>query len=374
MCRCRGTPSHSKTEIRLKTNNVDTGRRIANTLPEGGLNANRKNHGTGFSGDRAFSRPPLGMLHRRTPDGAPRPRPARRADAGTPPDAARSPRPAGFRPSPSRFSPNPRHGRLTWPPNSLRTESKNPTPSRPGARWKWSAFHAIAELVEFPDHPRCACAFGLGTYRRTPLLVAHPLVQNQPKQSAKPMGNGPDGLLVSQARQQPVKCQFKYAPFDLVPPIEPPDPEAAASDGCPSASACCATPLRSLRCPDTPLPTRTAPWPLRKPLPGDRLRRSSVAPNPTRNRALPPRVAPRPDALALGPWPPAPVARCASRSTPTPPAPSSAADGKLHPVAGRRPARRAIVPAWPAAGNRPWPPERPGRFRLPPVPSTCAGH
>src|ERR1035437_2658261 len=95
------------------------------------------------------------------------------------------------------------------------TGAKKPTPSRPGARWKWSAFHAIAELVEFPDHPRCACAFGLGTYRRTPLLVAHPLVQNQPKQSAKPMGNGPDGLLVSQARQQPVKCHFEYAPFDL---------------------------------------------------------------------------------------------------------------------------------------------------------------
>src|ERR1019366_5874067 len=81
--------------------------------------------------------------------------------------------------------------------------------------WKWSAFHAIAELVELISYPRCAYAFGLGTYRRTPLLVAHPLVQNQPKQSAKPMGNGPDGLLVSQARQQPVKCQFKYAPFDL---------------------------------------------------------------------------------------------------------------------------------------------------------------
>src|ERR1035437_6562737 len=95
------------------------------------------------------------------------------------------------------------------------TGAKTPTPSRPGARWKWSAFHAIAELVEFPDHPRCACAFGFGTYRRTPLLVAHPLVQNQPKQSAKPMGNGPDGLLVSQARQQPVKCHFEYASFDL---------------------------------------------------------------------------------------------------------------------------------------------------------------
>src|ERR1035437_9106168 len=49
--------------------------------------------------------------------------------------------------------------------------------------------------------------------------------------------------------------------------MEPPDPEAAACDDSPSASACCATPLRSLRCPDTPLPTRTAPWPLRKPLP-----------------------------------------------------------------------------------------------------------
>src|SRR5664279_2113588 len=58
---------------------------------------------------------------------------------------------------------------------------ENPTPSRPGARWKWSAFHAIAELVEFPDHPSCARAFGLGVYRRTPFLVAHPLVQNQPK-------------------------------------------------------------------------------------------------------------------------------------------------------------------------------------------------
>jgi coenzyme F420-reducing hydrogenase delta subunit len=29
------------------------------------------------------------------------------------------------------------------------------------------------------------------------------------------MGDGPDGLLVSQARQQPVKCHFKYASFDL---------------------------------------------------------------------------------------------------------------------------------------------------------------
>src|ERR1035437_9296853 len=254
------------------------------------------------------------------------------------------------------------------------TGAKKPTPSRPGARWKWSAFHAIAELVEFPDHPRCACAFGLGTYRRTPLLVAHPLVQNQPKQSAKPMGNGPDGLLVSQARQQPVKCQFKYAPFDLYRRLsrlieQPPNPTIPLR-----RARAVRLPLRSLRSPDTLPPTRTVPSPNRKSLPGDPLRRSSVAPNPTRNRALPPRVAQRPDAPALGPWLPAPTSRCASRSTPTPPAPCSAADGKLHSVPRRRPARRPIAPAWPAAGNRPAPPARPGRFPRPPAPSACVAH
>src|ERR1035441_9178183 len=81
------------------------------------------------------------------------------------------------------------------------TGSKNPTHSCPGHRRKWTAFYAIAELLEFPDHSRSASALRLGTYRRTAFLVAHPLVQNQPKQSAKPMGDGPDGLLISQTRQ-----------------------------------------------------------------------------------------------------------------------------------------------------------------------------
>src|ERR1019366_2797606 len=104
------------------------------------------------------------------------------------------------------------------------------------------------------------------------------------------------------------------------------------------------------------------------------LRRSSAAPNPPRNRALPPLVAPRLDALGEGPRLPDPVARSAPPSTATPPAPSSAAGGKLHAVPCRHPAHRAILPAWPAAGDRPEPPERPGRFPLPPVLSTCAAH
>src|SRR6266581_2635986 len=48
-----------------------------------------------------------------------------------------------------------------------------------------------------------------------PLLIAHALMQNLPKQSAQSMGDGPDGLLIFQARQQPSKRHLKYASFDL---------------------------------------------------------------------------------------------------------------------------------------------------------------
>jgi hypothetical protein len=64
------------------------------------------------------------------------------------------------------------------------------------------------------------------------------------------------------------------------------------------ASACFATPLRSLGSPDTPPPTRTAPSPIGMPLPWVPLRRSSAVPSPPRNQALPPPVSPRPDAPA----------------------------------------------------------------------------
>jgi hypothetical protein len=33
-------------------------------------------------------------------------------------------------------------------------------------------------------------------------LVTHTLVQNDPNQATPPVGNGPDGLMVSQARHQ----------------------------------------------------------------------------------------------------------------------------------------------------------------------------
>ena len=96
-----------------------------------------------------------------------------------------------------------------------RTGSKNLSHSCPGYCGKWSTVYAITELLKFLDHASCAHAYGPGAYLQTPLLVAHPLMENQPKQPAKSMGDGPDGLLVSQARQQPAKGHSEYASFDL---------------------------------------------------------------------------------------------------------------------------------------------------------------
>src|ERR1035437_1570068 len=64
------------------------------------------------------------------------------------------------------------------------TGSKNPTHSCPGDRWKWSAFYAIAEFLEFPHHACGARAFGLGTHRWPPFLVADPLMEDHPQHSA----------------------------------------------------------------------------------------------------------------------------------------------------------------------------------------------
>src|ERR1039457_5219002 len=78
-----------------------------------------------------------------------------------------------------------RQGRKT-PHNSCRV-----------ACWKWSAFYAIAVLLELLDHSGNARALRFGAHRRTPFLVADPLMQNHPEQSVKSVGDRPDGLFVS---------------------------------------------------------------------------------------------------------------------------------------------------------------------------------
>ena len=62
----------------------------------------------------------------------------------------------------------------------LMTGSKNPTHSCPSDRREWSAFYAIAEFLEFPDHARGARAFGLGAHRWTPFLIADPCMEDHP--------------------------------------------------------------------------------------------------------------------------------------------------------------------------------------------------
>src|ERR1035441_5168897 len=71
--------------------------------------------------------------------------------------------------------------RLSVPPRTgmqrLQRQGRKTTPySCPGRRWNWSAVYAIAELLEFPDHACSARAFGLGTHRRPPFLIANPLM------------------------------------------------------------------------------------------------------------------------------------------------------------------------------------------------------
>src|SRR5438034_11432755 len=63
-------------------------------------------------------------------------------------------------------------------------------------------FDAIAEVPELPDHSRRACSFRTFLDGRTVFHIANPAMQNNPDESADPMGNRPDGLIVSQAGHQ----------------------------------------------------------------------------------------------------------------------------------------------------------------------------
>jgi hypothetical protein len=69
-----------------------------------------------------------------------------------------------------------------------------------GLRVRW--FDLIAETSELPDHSRSAPLLRLFGNGWTPFFVTDSLVQDQPNQAALSMGNGPDGLIMSQARNR----------------------------------------------------------------------------------------------------------------------------------------------------------------------------
>ena len=76
-------------------------------------------------------------------------------------------------------------------------------------------FDSIAKVPKFADHSISAMSSCLCTHRGTSLFVTHTAMENDPDEAAKPMGNGPDGLIVSQARYQSAIDDLENGSFRL---------------------------------------------------------------------------------------------------------------------------------------------------------------
>ncbi len=78
-------------------------------------------------------------------------------------------------------------------------------------RIRW--FDPIAEVSELPDHLPSAQLLRSFGDRWAAFFVTDSLVQDQPDQSALSMGDGSDGLIVSQARDRAAIHDLEYASF-----------------------------------------------------------------------------------------------------------------------------------------------------------------
>jgi len=89
---------------------------------------------------------------------------------------------------------------------------------RKSLRWRLAGlgirrFDPISELSKLPDHLPSAQLLRSFAYRGAAFFVMNSLVQDQPDQSALSMGNGSDGLIVSQARNGTVIHDLEEASF-----------------------------------------------------------------------------------------------------------------------------------------------------------------
>ena len=82
-------------------------------------------------------------------------------------------------------------------------------------RWRHRCDHLVSGPLQFSDHFRQTPSLALGAYRGTAFFIAHSLVQNLPNETAQAVSNGPDRLLVFQARLQALKDYFKNASLHL---------------------------------------------------------------------------------------------------------------------------------------------------------------
>src|SRR5215469_404998 len=82
-------------------------------------------------------------------------------------------------------------------------------------RWRHGCDHWVSGPLPFSDHFRQTPWLAVGAYRGTALFIANSLVQNLPNETTQAVSNGPDRLLVFQARLQALKDDFKNASFHL---------------------------------------------------------------------------------------------------------------------------------------------------------------
>src|SRR6266436_867130 len=80
-----------------------------------------------------------------------------------------------------------------------------------GLRIGW--FDPVAEASQLADDSRCALLPRLFGDRWAPFFVTSSLVQDQPDQSTLSMGDGPDGLIVSQSRDRTAIHDLEDASF-----------------------------------------------------------------------------------------------------------------------------------------------------------------
>src|SRR6266403_1060769 len=80
-----------------------------------------------------------------------------------------------------------------------------------GLRIRW--FDPIAEASELPKHLRSAELLRSFGDRWAPFFVTNSLVQDQPDQPTLSMGDGPNGLIVSQARDRAAIHDLEDASF-----------------------------------------------------------------------------------------------------------------------------------------------------------------
>jgi hypothetical protein len=78
---------------------------------------------------------------------------------------------------------------------------------------KFLWFDPVAKVLELPDHPGSACSLRLLADGGTTFFVTNFLVEDQPDQPTLPVGDGPDRLIVSQARDRAAIHDLEDASF-----------------------------------------------------------------------------------------------------------------------------------------------------------------